>query len=193
MATRARPLPPDERRAALIASTLPLLSEYGPAVSTKQIADAAGVAEGTIFGVFPDKESLIRASVAAAFDPAPVIAQLSALDDDATFEDRMLRAAEILQQRLASVFTLITAFRLHQPPGEHAHPHPTASDEIVAALAIVIGRDAQRIRISPEEAARLLRLLVFAGSHPRITDDKPLSAVEIVDLLLHGIARARGV
>src|SRR5690349_3699156 len=46
MSERARPLPPAERRAALVAATLPLISEHGPAVSTRQIAVAAGVAEG---------------------------------------------------------------------------------------------------------------------------------------------------
>jgi hypothetical protein len=60
-------------------------------------------------------------------------------------------------------------------------------------LADVFRRDAHRLRRSPEECARLLRLMVFAGSHPRITDDNPLSASEIVDLLLHGIANADAV
>ena len=55
---RVAPLAPDDRRAALIEATLPLLREHGTAVSTRQIADAAGVAEGTIFRVFPDKNSL---------------------------------------------------------------------------------------------------------------------------------------
>jgi hypothetical protein len=31
--------------------------------------------------------------------------------------------------------------------------------------------------------------MVFAGSHPRITDHNPLSTKEIVDLLLNGIAK----
>ncbi len=50
---------PEDRRAALIAATIPLLREHGLDVSTRQIAQAAGVAEGTIFGVFPDKNSLV--------------------------------------------------------------------------------------------------------------------------------------
>ncbi|HBX79727.1 MAG TPA: TetR/AcrR family transcriptional regulator, partial [Propionibacteriaceae bacterium] len=50
--TRAAPLSPDDRRRALIAATRPLLAEFGPDVSTRRIAEAAGVAEGTIFRVF---------------------------------------------------------------------------------------------------------------------------------------------
>ena len=66
--TRATALPPSERRAEIIAATLPLVLAHGAAVTTRQIAEAAGIAEGTIFRVFPDKESLIEAVVESAFD-----------------------------------------------------------------------------------------------------------------------------
>nr|WP_284286883.1 helix-turn-helix domain-containing protein [Angustibacter aerolatus] len=57
---RATPLSPDERRRHLVDATLPLLVQHGRAVSTRQIARAAGVAEGTIFRVFDSKDEPAR-------------------------------------------------------------------------------------------------------------------------------------
>ena len=48
---RARRMPPAERREALINATLPLVLWHGPGVTTRQIAEAADVAEGTIFQI----------------------------------------------------------------------------------------------------------------------------------------------
>ncbi len=64
-------MPPEERRAAIVAATLPLLLERGLPLTTREIAEAAGIAEGTIFRVFPDKEAVVEATVEAAFDQGP--------------------------------------------------------------------------------------------------------------------------
>ena len=78
--TRAAPLPPAERRAALIAATEPLLERFGREVSTRQIAQAACVAEGTIFRAFPTKEALIDAVLDDIFAVESTCDRLARID-----------------------------------------------------------------------------------------------------------------
>jgi hypothetical protein len=77
-------------------------------------------------------------------------------------------------------------------PGSPGHQHdPQAHAErdsrILFHLAVMFAPDAKSLTCSPEQAARLLRLVTFSGSHPLIAHGQPLTAEEIVSLLLHGI------
>src|SRR6476620_12188982 len=95
--TRAAPLPLDERRAALVAATEPLLERFGREVSTRQIAEAAGVAEGTIFRAFPTKEALIDAVLDEAFDQSGTLANLAQVDGTLDLEPRLVAAVTLMQ------------------------------------------------------------------------------------------------
>ncbi len=46
------------------------------------------------------------------------------------------------------------------------------------------------LRVSPGEAARLVRMLLFSGSHPGIPEGRLLTLEEIVSVILDGV-RAR--
>ena len=72
----------------IVEAMLPLLLEHGEMVTTRQIAEAAGIAEGTIFRVFADKDELIAAVVEHATDPAPIEQALAAIDADAAVRGR---------------------------------------------------------------------------------------------------------
>jgi AcrR family transcriptional regulator len=190
--TRASPLPPQQRRDGIIDAALPLLRKHGDDVTTKQIAEAAGVAEGTLFRVFPDKESLILAVVTRVFDPAPTVAELQSVDITLPLRERLQQAVEIIADRLHNVWELMSALRMMGPP-EHnprfrdALPSHRHSDLTPQALIDLIAPDTENLRVDVAQFARVMRLVTFAGTHPRISDDNPLKPDEIVDLLLDGL------
>src|SRR5918996_4299324 len=101
--SRAAPMAPEDRRAAIIVATVPLVRARGFDVSTRQIAEAAGVAEGTIFRVFDTKEELLQDAVRAALDPTEAEHQLRLIDRTAPLGDRVRAAALVLQQRMTDL------------------------------------------------------------------------------------------
>lgn len=192
LSRRAAPLPPDERRAALVAAALPLILEHGTRVSTREIALAAGVAEGTIFRAFPDKASLIEATVHAAFDPGPLLAELRKVDPAMPLRPKLLAITRVVQERLRRVIGLMSALELRHPPESdegHGDSRRATSQRVLETVAGLLEPDANQLRMAPLEVARFLRLLAFSGTHPRITDGNPLTADEIVAVLLDGVRR----
>jgi AcrR family transcriptional regulator len=185
---RASPLAPEDRRAALVATTLPLVLAQGRQVTTRQIAQACGVAEGTIFRVFPDKDALIDATIASALDPAPLLAELAAIDLTLPLRARLTIVIATLQQRLISIFDLVTKVGLSRPPGE-GQDRRKANDLIHQEVIRLLRPDRAQFRMPVAEVARLGRLLTFSGSHPLISDGARLTPEQIVGVLLDGVLR----
>ena len=181
---RAAPMPPEERRTAIIHATLPLLAEHGRDVTTKQVAAAAGVSEGTIFNVFEDKDALLQAVFEAAIDPAPFERAISEIDARTSFEAQVTAAVELSQRRVVHIWKLIRAL------GPHHHRKQGGPFADSPALNALFERFRSRLRVEPAEAARLLRALTLSLTHPMLTDH-PRSPAEVVDLFLHGAATRR--
>jgi AcrR family transcriptional regulator len=69
---------PERRREMVVRAALPLVAEHGAAVTTAQIARAAGVGEATVFREFADKAELPDARVAKALRPDHVLTEIAA-------------------------------------------------------------------------------------------------------------------
>jgi AcrR family transcriptional regulator len=181
---RAAAMPADQRRSMIVAAALPLLLEHGDRVTTRQIAEAAGVAEGTIFRAFTDKDEVIVAVVEAALDPAPLDRALDEIDPALDLEAALAEAIEIMQRRIIDIWQLVSKL------GARYHDTTRRRVADVEALVRIFASHRDRITEPPAKSARLLRALTLATTHPTLVDT-PLSPSEIVELFLHGVGIAK--
>ena len=175
---RAAALPPEERRSMIIEATLPLVAAAGQMVTTQEIAAAAGIAEGTIFRVFANKDELLEAVIDRAFDPAPVEAALSAIDPHAPLEVAVVQAVQILQRRVLDLWRIMAGVG-----GKHHEGRPRLESP---ALVRLFEDHREEIRTAPVQAARLLRTTTFAMTHPMLAEATAEPA-EVAERFLYGV------
>src|SRR3954468_11924021 len=123
---RAPAMDADQRRAMIVAAALPLVVEYGASVTTAKIAKAAGIGEGTIFRVFPDKDALLHACVAEAVRPDDTVRHLESISLDQPLAHRLIEAAEVIRGHLTRMGAVISALAA---TGRLEPPAPPKPDE----------------------------------------------------------------
>lgn len=199
---RASPLTPERRRQSIIDAVVPLLIQHGHTVTTKQIANAAGIAEGTIFRVFHDKRALLLATAEETMNPTTGRQEMAeALAEIPTLGDKIVAAIEHVVSCMERVMVVMMALRglaaaeSSGPPRRRNPPGPPAfivesNRALLATLTeLLFEPHRAELRMPPEHAAVMMRSLVIGASHPGMELDRPNTAHEITDALLHGVAK----
>ncbi|MCE7010797.1 TetR/AcrR family transcriptional regulator [Kibdelosporangium philippinense] len=179
---------PEKRRAMIVQAVLPLFVEHGAAVTTSQIARAAGIGEATVFRAFTDKDELLDACVAEALRPDNAVAGIQAIPLDVPLEDRLVEAAGALAAHMERMGALFGALRSSGYKRERG-PAPKrgrVSDDLREAVAELFEPESDSLRLPPQQlAAMFTGLLMMRG---RLGEEKP-SIEAMIDVLLHGAVR----
>ncbi|TFC62832.1 TetR/AcrR family transcriptional regulator [Cryobacterium sp. TMT2-15-1] len=179
---RAKALSVEDRQSMILDAVTPLLIEHGQTVTTRQIAQCAGIAEGTIFRAFDSKDNLLRAAMDRQLDPEPFRLELAALDRELPLEERVRAMVSLLRRRFAQVFALMTAVGSMGRPHTHDVAH-----EFTVLLADVLAPDLLRLTVAPERAGQVIRMIALAASVPHITAGPDFDDDELTALILYGI------
>lgn len=212
---RAPAMSHEERRNAIVRTTLPLLVEHGGNVSTTQIAAAAGIAEGTVFRAFQDKRDLLFACMRAGMDCEDEVERIARIDPGRPLQERLTEAIGTVSGYLDRVGTIGQALQAtgisrkdiesqvhchdegHQgrnesnDKGKDGKPGPPKELRRVArAVAELLEQSTEPLRLDRQQAARMLLGLVFTNRmHAHGLGETMTRPEELVDLFLHGVIR----
>ena len=169
----------------IVDAALPLILEHGERVTTRQIADAAGIAEGTIFRAFADKDDVIAAVVEKALDTTLLEEALAAIDLSLPFEKCLDAAIAAIQTRVIDVWRLLSAV------GPRFQANKTGPQPPNPALVKLFEAHKDRLSVKPVEAAKRLRAVTLAVTHP-LMNDAPMSSRDVAKQFLYGVHARSG-
>lgn len=187
---------PDDRRRAIVDATVELLLNKGVDLSTKEIAQAAGVAEGTIFRAFETKDEVINAAICAAMQPDAALARIAELPSNQPLDERVEALLDVLVAEIRRTRSLLLhlAHGRNHPASSHDHRHPSpggihdARNRLSQATVDALDGYADQLRIPPQTAGHMLTALAVAETVTLTPDELSPSPETMADVVLHGIA-----
>jgi AcrR family transcriptional regulator len=187
---RAPSMTPEARRAQLIEVAIPLIGQHGGAVTTAQVAGAAGVAEGTIFRLFPDKHSLVDAALAQALDPSETLERARSFTLETPVRERMERTADAVRAHFRVALPVMHGAMRH---GQSARAAMSVGNMFIGLLGMaedvfVEEVEAGRVHGQPAKLARVLVGLCQSVAWQDFFDSgqNPIGTDDFITVLLAG-------
>lgn len=169
-------------------AAVPLLVQYGRDVTSKQLAEAAGVAEGTLYSVFQDKDELIHDSIHRHIEATSMVVAIRQIPASTDLAHVIRVIVELTQQRSQQIFALVAILGFHERTPENAKRRPPDNEPVIQAIADVLVPHRAELSVTPRRAAQFIRYATFSMTHPLITNGDIVPADEISSLLLHGFS-----
>ena len=185
--TRAQPMAPEDRRRMIAEEAVPLFLEHGSAVTTRQLADHLGIAEGTIFRAFGDKDSLVRAAVQTFFEQSRARMAEGLVDAGLPLEDKVAALVRGTRVWMQNMFRMLSLVPRDQVPEIMQH-RGAGGDEYQAAIAAAFGSDADALTVPVDRLGAVMSIAGVAANARRFGDAQGLTDEELVRFILYGIA-----
>jgi AcrR family transcriptional regulator len=192
----------DERREQIMAAATQVFSQRGFAgARIKDIARAAGIAEGTIYLYFRDKRDLISGIVAAAAHSlAARMADLSGDDERAAIAEIIEDRLTLMREKGALIKVVLARGLVDEEVAEVLREGVLGPvTDLLASRIRAKQREGRLRQVDPIVAARVLMAatLAFGVLSPALGDERlPHSekriAAEVADLLVNGMRSRSG-
>jgi len=182
-------MPPEQRRKSIIKVALPLLSGVGESLVVSDVAAAAGVAEATVFKVFPTRDALIQACLESATDTSALVAAFNESRSPAKndLHANLLSIAEPLREYFLNALGVISAIG-----SPKANDLARGTKELFSRIDQLIAEEFkardlfQRPSTPPVAFALVFVSSIFALASRELAEMPTPSTSELVEALVNG-------